>query len=171
MIPQTEIEKAVDNDAVKGMQLIFGAFTAGMVIFLLTTLLLYFTGAGPDPEKAALESVAYTLTLVVLFFTVSTIPLSGILFSKILKLNNPTNARSIVDNIRSAMLVRIALFEGAALFGITTLFIGITDGYIQNSAALWLNLVPVAYFLLHVVTNFPTKDRVIEIYRANFTVA
>ena len=70
----------------------------------------------------------------------------------------------IIAHIRSAMLVRLAVFEGAALLAATGLLLASMDGFLVGNPNLWINLVPIGYFTLHIFANWPTESRLVSIY-------
>jgi divalent metal cation (Fe/Co/Zn/Cd) transporter len=163
---RSQVEQSIDPSLVLGMQIIFGSFLMGVLIFLGLSVFIHFSQDAPS--EIPLESIASPLTIFTLGYMLFAIPISGILFKKLLKPEQKSNSETILANIRSAMLVRVAVFELAALFAATAIFIAVLDGYLLGNNMIWLNLVPLAYFTLHIVMNFPTKHRIMVIYDENF---
>jgi hypothetical protein len=63
--------------------------------------------------------------------------------------------------LRSAIILRLALFEGAAFFGITVCILAMINGVLDAEPAYWLNLGSLAVFTAFAVQTFPTKERLI----------
>lgn len=164
---RSQVEQTIDDTLVLGLRVIFGSFLMGVLIFLGLSVLMHFTQE--PPLDIPLESVSNTITIFTLAYMLFAIPISGILFKKLLKVDQKSNPTTILANIRTAMLARVAIFELAALFAATAIFIAVLDGYILGNAMIWLNLVPLAYFTLHIAMNFPSKQRILTIYDENFT--
>jgi len=58
-------------------------------------------------------------------------------------------------NIHSAFIVRLALREGGALFGLTVAYIAALNGVLSVYPAYWVNLAPFALFLGFLATHWP----------------
>jgi hypothetical protein len=158
------IRQAIDSNVLMGLRVIFGSFLMGVLVFTLFSVIMYFDQAGNPDLEIPLESNATLLTYLALGFMVVTIPVSSILFKRFLKTDQKADALVVIANIRSAMLIRLALFEGAALFAATALLIASMDGFLVGNPNLWINLVPIGYFTLHIVANWPTEARIVSIY-------
>jgi hypothetical protein len=65
----------------------------------------------------------------------------------------------IVGKLRSAIIPRLALFEGAAFFGITVCILAMLNGVLDAEPAFWLNLGPLLVFTAFGMQTFPTKER------------
>ncbi len=162
------VRQAVDPQVLLGLRVIFGSFLMGVYAFTLISVAMYF-GKASDPDLVVpIESNATLLTYIALGYIVVSIPLSSVLFKRFLKKEINQNPHVIVANIRSAMLVRLAVFEGAALFAATGILIGAMDGYLVGNPVIWINLVPIAYFTLHILMNWPTATKMVYIYENHF---
>ena len=64
--------------------------------------------------------------------------------------------------LRSATIVRLALFEGVALFGAVICFLSLQLGVARDLPLVWLNAVSTFVLLFLVVVTFPTRERVIR---------
>jgi len=163
---RSQVEQTIDQTLVLGMRVIFGSFLMGVLIFLGLSVVMHLTQE--PPIEIPLESVSNTITIFTLAYMLFAIPISGIVFKKLLKVEQKSNPTTILANIRTAMLARVAIFELAALFAATAIFIAVLDGYLIGNPLIWLNLVPLAYFTLHIAMNFPSKQRIMTIYDENF---
>jgi hypothetical protein len=73
--------------------------------------------------------------------------------------NPETLASMAAGMLRSAMILRLALFEGAAFFGITVCILAMINGVLDAEPAYWLNLASLAIFAAFGILTFPTKER------------
>lgn len=162
------VRQAVDQQVLLGLRVIFGSFLMGVYAFTIISVIMYFDKASDPDFVAPLESNATLLTYIALGYIVLAIPLSSMLFKRFLKTHIHENPHVIVANIRSAMLVRLAVFEGAALFAATGILIGALDGFLVENPIIWINLVPIAYFTLHILMNWPTTSKIVYTYENNF---
>jgi hypothetical protein len=110
-----------------------------------------------------------TLTGVELAITVPLIYLSSLIF----RMRLTSAARDIrVPNamlpavIRSALILRVALLEGGAMFGLVVCLIAVMSGVMQTNLAYWINLIGVLAMLAVVSQGFPTRDRILDIHRS-----
>jgi hypothetical protein len=163
---------AIDDTQILGMRIIAFSFLMG-VLFLVAFALYMFITTTPDPAvSGGFESgagnedtgLALTMTIVSLAYFIAAIPLSGFLFRRMLKPGSSREPIVIIGNIRSAQLVRLAVLDGAALLGAVSVLVAAIEFQLHGSTILWSGLLPVAYFMLHVLTNIPSKEQVLAIY-------
>lgn len=159
-----QVSNAIDNNVVLGMRVIFGSFLLGVYAFLLVALIVYFGQKSDSHFVIPIESNSTLITYLALGSMILAIPLSGPLFKRFLKTDRAQEPISIVANIRSAILVRLALFEVSALLAATAILVAALDGYLIGNPLLWINLIPVAYFTLHIITNFPSKSSIEQVF-------
>lgn len=162
------IRQSIDSTVLMGLRVIFGSFLMGVLVFTLFSVIMYFDQAGNPDLVVPVESNATLLTYLALGYMVVAIPVSSILFKRFLKTDQNSDAHVIIANIRSALLVRLAVFEGAALLAATGLLIASMDGFLVGNPNLWINLVPIGYFTLHIFANWPTASRIVSIYEYYF---
>ncbi len=162
------IRQSIDSTVLLGLRVIFGSFLMGVLVFTLFSVVMYLNQAGNPDLVVPVESNATLLTYLALGYMVVAIPVSSILFKRFLKIEQKSDANVIIANIRSALLVRLAVFEGAALLAATGLLIAAMDGFLVGNPNVWINLVPIAYFTLHIIANWPTVARMVSIYEYHF---
>ncbi len=75
-----------------------------------------------------------------------------------------TLASQAVGKLRSALILRLALLEGAAFFGITVCILAMINGVLDAEPAYWLNLGSLAVFAAFGIVTFPTKERLIRLF-------
>lgn len=162
------VRQAIDSNVLMGLRVIFGSFLMGILVFTLFSVIMYFNQSSDPDLIVPVESNATLLTYLALGYMVIAIPVAPMLFRRFLKTDQKIDAHVIVANIRSAIMVRLAVFEGAALLAATALLIGAMDGFLVGNSNLWINLVPIGYFVLHIFANWPTESRLVSIYEYYF---
>ena len=63
---------------------------------------------------------------------------------------------------RSVMIIRLALLDGVALFGLVLLLLSASNGSLHERSIIWLALTPVVILLGFVFLTFPTKEKIVE---------
>lgn len=156
---------ALTPGEVRTLQIIYAALALGAVmIFLAFTLVILLTGA-PQPAAADVSFIQ-VMTLVALLLTVSLLPLSGVIANRVLRGGGPpATPDEAVSRIRTALILRAALLEGPALFGLVVYMLAGLRGVLQQEAIYWANLFPWILFVGFVALTFPTRDRLESLFR------
>lgn len=89
---------------------------------------------------------------------------SSDLFSKNGAPISATPAEKAVSLIGPAMLIRTALLEGAAFFGLASLTIGAQQGALKTVPWIWIDALPWGVLLVWVIISFPTSSRLEKIF-------
>ncbi len=66
--------------------------------------------------------------------------------------------------IRNAFILRFAMLEGAALFGVAVCLIAATTGTSDTVPEYWLNAFPLLMLILYSAVTFPTEDRILVVF-------
>ena len=74
-------------------------------------------------------------------------------------------AMAHLGQIRSAEIVRMAMYEGVAMLGLVTCLIAITNGVLYDHPIYWLNLVTSLAMVGFAALNFPNSDRLEQTFR------
>ena len=73
-------------------------------------------------------------------------------------------AEKAVSLIRTSMLIRTALLEGSAFFGLAVLLVGAQQGAIISYSWIWINALPLLVLIIWVIVTFPTSSRLEKIF-------
>jgi hypothetical protein len=71
--------------------------------------------------------------------------------------------------LRTAMIVRLAILEGAAFFGLSVCVIGVTGGVMAAEPLYWLNLGSGALLIAFGIATFPTREGLLDILESHFS--
>ncbi len=196
-ISESEFHAAIESDGtLRALQILQTAFTMGFLLFAVVVVGLHASGslkqgdmapvAPDDPDRLDILPI---LTLVHAAVAISCWTLAFASFGAMIGparlaraiaepmiLPGPSGARTIVEGpahkcialLRGAILVRLALIEGPALFGAVICLLGAIDGSIDEQPLYWLNLLSGAVLVLFAIATFPTRDRLWDLVRRRF---
>lgn len=149
-----EFKDELPDTFVQTMALIHVALASGVVIFL--AFVLYRILGSGDTARAA--APVFSLVHACLFVPCTAM---GFFLFDVLRrraYENRTSVGAYLAQLQAATLVRLALLEGAALFGLVTLFL-LPAGAFREQPLYWLNLASSMVFLLTIAATFPTRSR------------
>jgi len=76
----------------------------------------------------------------------------------------PSQADRSLILIRNAAIIRLAILEGSALFGVAVCLVAVTSGALESSPEYWLNALPVLVLLIASQLTFPTEERLARMF-------
>jgi len=164
----------------KEIQIIYFALGFGVVIFTIVLIFTYnlITQFVSDTD----DTLIFILTLLHLVLLFAVIPLSKVLFTKVLKSESffkilapyvEKQSEDSVDRstwslwyrIRLAHIIRLAVFESIAVFGLVICTLATFSGILQAYPLYWINLVSSLLFIVFLMNNFPTVDKLERFFR------
>ena len=140
---------------------------------------------GHPPEEPADPWLVRTLSLIVLGLSVVALPAGQLLHrsqrtgSTLVRmaLKQPDQLAALADpakravvTLRMALVLRLALLEAVALFGIVVCYLAVLTGTLHESPLYWLNGLPAVLLALHTLLSFPTRDRMESALQERFSV-
>ena len=167
----------VEGGNLRGMQILQGAFAAGVAGFAMIVVVLHVVGMGPEePVPAAENCMLPILTLVHAVVTLSSWALAFVLFPMLLRQGgrsqgsrSPESAEDpagrLLGNLRGATILRAAILEAAALLGLIVCLLGVLQGEIAENPLYWLNGLSAFAFIVFAVLTFPTEERLLDLLR------
>ncbi len=165
-LSRREIEEALDPQTVRVFQLLYVALTAGVLI-VLGMVLVRHLGLGPEGKPTAGSvSLIRTLSGVNGLGVLLAYGLGQIFFRRNIRAaqSEPDkNASSLIEALRSAIVLRLAIAEGSALLGLAVCFLGTADGTLREFPDYWWNLLSPAAFLALVIFTFPTRSKLADV--------
>ena len=155
-------------DEVRGLQVLTLAMVAGALLLLMVTVVLHATS--PAGELAAGEddlSLFLILSGVnaVLFASAWTLGF-GIYRFLTRDLARAASAYELWSRLRSAAILRLALLEGSALFGVAVCLLGVVQGAATGRPWIWANAAPAVLFSVLTILTFPTAERLVRQHSA-----
>ena len=152
------------------MQVVQAALMAGVLVFGLVVMLLAIR-----PQTMGTPTPARMLTLFSLVhgaMAVGTWSLAPLLQTALLARARPESGAGVgtaaLAAIRSAGLLRLALLEGTALFGLVVCLLAALGGALREQPLYWLNALSALAFLAYAALSFPTRERVETFFAERF---
>jgi hypothetical protein len=180
----SEFRQALTPQALRVLRILHFGLAGGIVVFLIVLLILYYTGG--DPVSAESESMVQFLSLAAFVFFVAAFWAGHLLFDRHFSSENlrktgvlgspghgshagSTAAERCLSVMRTALLVRYALIEGATYFAIAVATVSITSGVIYLFPVYWFNFVYPVLALTYFIVTIPTPGRLEEMFLRNIT--
>lgn len=168
-----EIEAVLITATLRQLQIIQVALTAGVLVFL--AMVLGFWGLA-TPEQGASPDNVPVLSIIHGVAAFCSYAISTFLYATQLapeRIRNPlvsddssgtasgiAAATQFIEMLRTAIIVRLALFEAPAVLGLAVCGIAAASGVIETQSEYWLNASTTLIFLLFSILTFPTRERV-----------
>jgi hypothetical protein len=73
------------------------------------------------------------------------------------------SAEAVLSNIRLAGIVRLAVMEWAAFFGLVVLVVATQQSVLQRAPEYWVNVISTVIMFGFVLLTFPTRARLEEV--------
>ena len=176
MIPGTilshgEIASALTPSYLRPLAIIHVAISAAPVFFAFA-IVFVMLNAPPvtaGPSDILLLNILSVLNLVFLasaWYVGSFIfqkMVAGSISARISESDQKMKAEVILAALRSGLIVRLAMLEGAAVFGLTACLLGVMRGVLPGESVYWFNLVPIAVLFAYSFVNFPSKTKILNI--------
>lgn len=167
-----DFRAALQPDVVKSMQIIQSALALGVVLFGSIVAILYFSAGLLEPAEPQESEVQLVGLLTVASFALAIIVYSvaPLMEKRVLQqVKNDSSEISLtlqaLNAIRSARLVRLAMYESAALLGLVTCFLAVGNRVIFTHPIYWINVVPAAILATYAAATFPNQERLVNTFR------
>lgn len=151
----------------KGMQTISAALPAGVLLFLLVVVMVSLRQPAPAPGATPDLDTARLLSLVHAALALGAYSLTPVLY-RMRFAQGAEDAEGALATIRGALILRLAMLEAPALFGVIVCLLSAKTGALAAQPLFWLNGITALIFLVFAATGFPTRDRVEAIHEARF---
>ncbi len=157
-------EEITDKTQILAIQILIGGLVLSAVFYAVIVLVFMMPGVVQNVSEADSSSALnYTyLTFFTIVLTVVVIPLSYKLFNS--NLSKISESGEAIVQIRTAYVLKFAAIEGVALLGLTIMILAATDLQIDENPLIWLNALPFLWLLLTSITQFPTAERIKQLY-------
>jgi purine-cytosine permease-like protein len=185
-IPQVTLEdfqKVLTPQSIKVLQVIYFALGTGVFIFAVIAIASYFVFQ--ENYQATDPSLIRTLTFIHLLLLPIIFYLAKYLYDRLFQFNrfsqrpemnssDPENypvssAENLLAIIRTSSIVRLALLEGLAMFGLTICFLGAIQGVLQQYPIYWLNMISTVIFEMIIFTEFPSRQKLETLFREKWS--
>lgn len=180
-VKEEQFEEALRRGPIlRALQVLHFAFAAGVVLFAAVVVGFFFMGDAPQQgQEDGMPLDMLSLVHAALAFGVWTI--GPLLFNnRLLRGKLPTGETTYpvmqgqnLDDpavrcllvIYGASILRIAMFEAPALFGLVICLLGVMSGTIHGQPLYWLNAISAAVLIVFVAVTFPTREQMMDTFR------
>jgi len=176
LLTRTHFEKAFTPAALRAMAILQTALIAGPLVYVVP-MLIVMQNAGIERPVEADFSVLNALSMIHVVALFAALFLGNLLFYRMFspsrlagmeELGEEKLAFVAAGHLRSAVIVRLALLEGAAFLGIAVCVVGITRGILDAEPLYYLNLGSLLVLLIYGLMTFPTKKRILSWFEERF---
>ncbi|MFO0985039.1 MAG: hypothetical protein U1E76_25470 [Planctomycetota bacterium] len=154
-------------DPVRALQIIHAALAGGVLAMMVAVIVLYRAngdaeaGAPPgSPSIAILSGVHALLALGV--WAIAPLVARALMRRAAHAADDggPALARKIA-RVRGAVLVQLALYESAAMFGLIVCMLASIERVLASQPIFWWNGTSAILFLAYVAVTFPTQEKLL----------
>lgn len=182
-LSEQQFRAALLQEDIRGMRILQGALAIGLVLFGCATLFIASRRTlVPIPTPAETASIVQFSIFHAVLFVVGWL-LSDVLFraafrpEKLPALQRLAAGRGehgalvrdalqeSVLAIRAAHILRLALREGPALFGVAICYMAVVNGVLDAHPIVGLNACSAAAAVAYLVTTPPSEERLVAIFR------
>jgi hypothetical protein len=184
-VTREQFQSVLTDAAVRTFQIIQGAIGAGVAMFF--TAVLFVSQQSPALPDAEAVGPVNLLSLVHAFVAAAAYAAANFFYTTAFKEDKLKEgvAKTLYDQqrmpitdpaekclaaIRTATIVRLALWEAPALFGLVVCMIASTNGLLREYSMYWLNLMTGLIFIGLVVITFPNKEKLENIFATYISV-
>jgi len=177
-----EFRKHLQPQRVRALQIIYIALGTFLCVFCLIVLTVYFvireTGAMKEPDVDLLK----ILTIVYICVTCMEYLVGFGMYQYFINKGKLKQSISMLSGeqaeskpekvclglIATGTILRSASCEGVALFGLIICLVGSLNGTLQQYPIYWLNLFSFVFMILYLLTTFPTRQKLEDIFQRRF---
>jgi hypothetical protein len=162
MINSNQIDKEITTENLKQIKIITIAMNLGIALFLIVCFVLYSSNNIRSDETELID-----ILIGILFLLTSLVyGLASFLPNKILKQNLSSNNANLLGAFTTYQIIKLALYEASALFGLVIIVLSITNGAIYSNSYIFIATAPaIAMFAVSIFT-FPTEYSVKSLLKA-----
>jgi hypothetical protein len=154
-----EIRQAIDEPTVRSLQIVQLGLTAGVVLFAgVVWFRAHFLADPAAAESTIGEPLIVKLAIgaIVAFLGIQRI--ADFVVRRRIAGAKGQGVPALLEAARTAFIVRLALLEAPALFGIALCFLASPNGPPRNPMV-WLGLLPAGLFVVLSAMSFPNRER------------
>lgn len=174
-INPAEFQRALTPQVVFSFQVIHGGVIASAIMFAAAV----FYVASTTPSPSDFESLAKLdlLSMMHVLMATACYLLAKVVFDRQFRTDHESPsistgaaalpAEAAADGIRflrKAIIIRLALMEAPAFFGLTICLVAALNGVLHEHPRYWANAWPAIILIVFIITTFPTSDRLMATF-------
>ncbi len=180
MVSLTDIRNSLTPETMRPMQVINLAIMAGATSFLGVIIFMYYTASGEYEFSQENIGVIDRFSVIHGIIFISCLGLSNFVKKKFFSRERAESisntmvgasdseiAGAYIGMVRMAKIVYMAILEAPAFFGLVVCFLAITNRVIYEYSFYWANLVSYFTFMFLLARDFPTREKVAELFKTD----
>jgi F0F1-type ATP synthase membrane subunit c/vacuolar-type H+-ATPase subunit K len=162
---------ALKPEDIRGLQIFYAAIGSGLFIFAMIIFFVYNTNSATssevdssDVELVQMLSIVHVL-LALVMYVVAPLREKAVLkkmLSTPAQISSP--AEHCFNSIRNALVIRLAMYEGAALFGLVVCFLAVNNYVIFAEPIYWFNAASSIVVIAYISIAIPNQERLTTIF-------
>jgi len=157
-----DIHQSLSGAYIKSLQVFHFAFAMGVLVLFFVVLFTYLQSP-PVPDTGD-TSLMDLLTFAHLVYALAAYGGSVLVHRSIVSHAladgvRMYSAERALAGLRTASVVRLAILEAVAFFGLVVLFLSIQQGTLQVNPSYWVNLTSTVVLLAFVGWSFPSREK------------
>ncbi len=171
-ISRSEFERSLPDHRVRTLQIVYGALVSGVLLFSIA-IAFVLTETHQEPSEGTGILLLLSGVHGIMAMTIYTV--APLIFRKQLTLQNERDnlssedlASVITGRIITAQIIRMAMYEGTAIYGLVICLLSIVWGHAPTHPEFLLNGVTAALFAAIAATSFPTRQRLVDLFAHHF---
>ena len=166
----TDFRQALVPEALRSIRVIYSALAGGIAIFTMILLYLYGSGSSApqgDEELVGILSLLVAVAFPAAFFLGKVVTDRQYIAAREGRTESMAGsaAARCVSLLRTTLLIRAALIEGATYFALAVITVSITDGIVYAQPVYLFNFVYPFLVLAYFAATFPTAERLEVIFQ------
>lgn len=173
-----DVYHAMTPAIVKSYQVFYFANAIGVLVFFFVVLFLFLQSfsnpsiqTDPSAEEYVMMLTMLHLTVLVIAYLAATFVYRKILARAFSSEQRSVSAEAVLSSMRLAGIVRLAVMEWAAFFGLVVLVVATQQWVLQGAPEYWINLISTVIMFGFVFLTFPTRSRLEELSRIGMSGA
>ncbi|OGB66025.1 MAG: hypothetical protein A2Y94_14605 [Caldithrix sp. RBG_13_44_9] len=168
-----DFQKVLTPQNIRVLQVIYAALATAVFIFSLIAVSGYFifqdNYQAADPSLIGILTVIHFIIFPIIFYISKYLYdylFQSNRFSRLPEVSTAGNqnfplslAENLLAMIRSSSIVRLALLEIPAMFGLTICFMAALQGVLQQFPFYWINMVSALVFEVIIYIEFPSRQK------------
>ncbi len=180
----SDFEQSLTPEMIRTIKIIQGTLGSGVILF---ALVIYVISQLPSFKNqtadSSILSILPILTGVHLIFGIVALIASRFVFKSIVNESkvhsfgtgltaNPSLANQSIGEkcltvIKIGIIMRSAMFEGVAFFGLVICLLGVLGGVLKSNPIYLINTISALLYIVYTIWTFPSKEKLEEIFKLN----
>jgi hypothetical protein len=171
----------IKDEELRHIKIITSPLNIGVILFFGVVLFLFLNGNPESTIESIDTSLVDLMLMLSLGLTALMVYVSRIVSNSVfrkgsesllnLKVRKDSISRNLIELVTTHYIIKFAMLEGAALFGLVSLILSVLNKAIYYDEKYWLAVIRMLVMNFIYILNFPSKDRVIQLINEKIIAA